>query len=140
MIRGLGAPRLISTPSRHIARLGSGLPHTRGSPDFEQFCFAGFPGEHSSFFLSPLRLPFRHARAQLTRLCLIAEHIFRLLSPQVLRRTISSSSTTMILSMILSHDLSPKCLNHGSMGITHAKALPKKSAFRIRVIVVESAE
>jgi hypothetical protein len=34
-------------------------------------------------------MPFRHARAQLTRLCLIVEHIFRLLSP--LRLPISPS-------------------------------------------------
>ena len=36
-----------------------------GFPEFEQFCIAGFPGEHSSFSLSPLRMPFRHARARL---------------------------------------------------------------------------
>ena len=36
--------------------LGSGSPF-QGFPDFEQFCIAGFPGEHSSFPLSPLRLP-----------------------------------------------------------------------------------
>jgi hypothetical protein len=57
-IRSLGAARLLSTPSRLecLSRLGSGLPF-EVSPEFEQFCIAGFPGEHSGFLLSPLRLP-----------------------------------------------------------------------------------
>jgi hypothetical protein len=40
--------------------LGSGLPVT-GSPEFEQFCSPSFP-RGTQFCLSPLRLPFRHAR------------------------------------------------------------------------------
>jgi len=57
----LGAARLVSTPSL------SGLArdcHLTGSPDFEQFYVSGFPRAHS-ICLSPLRLPFRHARIAL---------------------------------------------------------------------------
>ena len=39
--------------------------HFTGFPEFEQFCIAGFPGEHSSFASSPVRLPFRHARTSI---------------------------------------------------------------------------
>ena len=43
--RGLGAARLVSTPSRRKfpSRLGSGLPSPAcaGSPEFGQFCIAG---------------------------------------------------------------------------------------------------
>jgi hypothetical protein len=48
-LRGLGAARLVSTPSRLLslrAWLGIAL---QGFPEFEQFCIAGFLGEHSSF-------------------------------------------------------------------------------------------
>jgi hypothetical protein len=48
-IRSLGAARLVSTPSRLVsvrAWLGIAI---LGFPEFEQFCIAGFPGEHSSF-------------------------------------------------------------------------------------------
>jgi hypothetical protein len=47
--RSLGAARLVSTPSRLMslrAWLGIAIP---GFPEFEQFCIAGFPDEHSSF-------------------------------------------------------------------------------------------
>jgi hypothetical protein len=64
--RSLGAARLVSTPSRLVSlRAWLGIAIS-GFPDFEQFCIAGFPGEHSSFSLSPLRMPFRHARARLS--------------------------------------------------------------------------
>ncbi len=49
-VQGLGAARLVSTPSRTDA-LRPGLArdcHFKGSPEFEQFCIAGFPDEHSS--------------------------------------------------------------------------------------------
>jgi hypothetical protein len=47
----VGAARLVSTPSRRTtasvqAWLGIAIS---GFPDFEQFCIAGFPAEHSSF-------------------------------------------------------------------------------------------
>jgi hypothetical protein len=48
----LGAARLVSTPSRrkaHRAWLGIAIS---GFPEFEQFCIAGFPDEHSSFLKS----------------------------------------------------------------------------------------
>jgi hypothetical protein len=48
-IRSLGAARLVSTPSRLVclrAWLGIAI---EGFPEFEQFCIAGFPDEHSSF-------------------------------------------------------------------------------------------
>ena len=52
-IRGLGAARLVSTPSRlecsGRAWLGIAIS---GFPEFGQFCIAGFPGEHSSFLKS----------------------------------------------------------------------------------------
>ena len=52
--RGLGAARLVSTPSRTIrAWLGIAI---QGFPDFEQFYSAGFPDGHS-ISLSPLCLP-----------------------------------------------------------------------------------
>ena len=44
-IRGLGAARLVSTPSRPDA-FRPGLArdcHFKGFPEFEQFCIAGFP-------------------------------------------------------------------------------------------------
>ena len=51
--RGLGAVRLVSTPSRlDSAGLGSGLPHKDGFPDFEQFCIAGFPASTQVFLKS----------------------------------------------------------------------------------------
>ena len=48
-VRSLGAARLVSTPSRLVSLrdwLGIAIS---GFPEFEQFCIAGFPGEHSSF-------------------------------------------------------------------------------------------
>jgi len=52
-IRGLGAARLVSTPSRleHSGRAWLGIAIS-GFPEFGQFCIAGFPGEHSSFLKS----------------------------------------------------------------------------------------
>jgi hypothetical protein len=48
-LRSLGAARLVSTPSRLVSlRAWLGIAIS-GSPEFEQFCIAGFPGEHSSF-------------------------------------------------------------------------------------------
>ena len=48
-LRSLGAARLVSTPSRLLSlRAWLGIAIS-GSPEFEQFCIAGFPGEHSSF-------------------------------------------------------------------------------------------
>ena len=48
-IRSLGAARLVSTPSRLVSlRVWLGIAIS-GFPEFEQFCIAGFPGEHSSF-------------------------------------------------------------------------------------------
>ena len=57
-IRGLGAARLVSTPSpeEYSFRAWLGIAIS-GFPEFGQFCIAGFPGEHSSFLSSPLRLP-----------------------------------------------------------------------------------
>ena len=55
----LGAARLVSTPSP-VASAAWGLArdcHLTGFPEFEQFYIAGFPCEHSSISLSPLRLP-----------------------------------------------------------------------------------
>jgi hypothetical protein len=52
-IRGLGAARLVSTPSRlecsGRAWLGIAIS---GFPEFGQFCITGFPSEHSSFLKS----------------------------------------------------------------------------------------
>ena len=36
--------------------------HLKGSPEFGQFCIAGFPVSTQVVASSPLRLPFRHAR------------------------------------------------------------------------------
>ena len=48
-LRSLGAARLVSTPSRlEFLRAWLGIA-IEGFPDFEQFCIAGFPDEHSSF-------------------------------------------------------------------------------------------
>ena len=47
--RSLGAARLVSTPSRLVSlRAWFGIAIS-GFPEFEQFCIAGFPDEHSSF-------------------------------------------------------------------------------------------
>jgi hypothetical protein len=58
--RGLGAARLVSTPSRKCFRAWLGIAIS-GFPDFEQFYAVGFP-MGTQLCLSPLRLPFRHAR------------------------------------------------------------------------------
>jgi len=59
--RSLGAPRLVSTPSRLVARCENGEERTfrawfgiaiSGFPEFGQFCIASFPCEHSSFLKS----------------------------------------------------------------------------------------
>jgi hypothetical protein len=47
--RSSGAAHLVSTPSRlGIRRAWLGIA-VQGFPEFEQFCIAGFPSEHSSF-------------------------------------------------------------------------------------------
>jgi len=64
-LRSLGAARLVSTPSRLVflrAWLGIAI---EGFPEFEQFCIAGFQAS-TQVSLSPLRMPFRHARARLS--------------------------------------------------------------------------
>src|SRR5438094_8149400 len=52
-VRGLGAARLVSTPSRlylfRRAWLGIAIA---GFPEFEQFCIAGFPASTQVFFNS----------------------------------------------------------------------------------------
>jgi hypothetical protein len=58
--RGLGAARLVSTPSRKRFQAWLGIAIS-GFPDFEQFYAVGFP-MGTQLCLSPLRLPFRHAR------------------------------------------------------------------------------
>jgi hypothetical protein len=45
---GRCCPSSLYTFPKHRLGLGSGLPLNR-FPDFEQFCIAGFPNEHSSF-------------------------------------------------------------------------------------------
>jgi hypothetical protein len=55
-----GAARLVSTPSPAGKRSGQGLArdrHVAGSPEFEQFCIAGFPASTQVSRLSPIRLP-----------------------------------------------------------------------------------
>lgn len=61
-VAALGAARLVSTPSRRseLQRAWLGIAIS-GFPEFEQFYIPGFPGGTQSS-LSPLRLPFRHAR------------------------------------------------------------------------------
>ena len=63
LTRGLGAARLVSTPSRTRFRAWLGIAFS-GFPDFEQFYAVGFP-MGTQRCLSPLRLPFRHARGKL---------------------------------------------------------------------------
>ena len=53
---GLGAARLVSTPSRSIAPGLARDCHFTGFPEFEQFCIVGFPAS-TQVGLSPLRLP-----------------------------------------------------------------------------------
>ena len=60
LTRGLGAARLVSTPSRKRFQAWLGIA-IAGFPDFEQFYAVGFP-MGTQPCLSPLRLPFRHAR------------------------------------------------------------------------------
>jgi hypothetical protein len=60
--QGLGAARLVSTPSTALSRRSLARDrHLTGFPEFEQFCTARFR-VGTQFGLSPLRLPFRHAR------------------------------------------------------------------------------
>jgi hypothetical protein len=60
--QGLGAARLVSTPSNMLSHYGLARDyHFTGFPEFEQFCTARFHAG-TQFGLSPLRLPFRHAR------------------------------------------------------------------------------
>jgi hypothetical protein len=64
-VRSLGAARLVSTPSRlRLSGLGSGLPF-EVSPNLSS---AASPVSRRAlkFSLSPLRMPFRHARARLS--------------------------------------------------------------------------
>jgi len=62
MLRDLGAARLVSTPSRPEISVQAWLGIAiSGFPEFGQFCIAGFPAS-TQVSLSPLRLPFRHAR------------------------------------------------------------------------------
>lgn len=57
---GLGAARLVSTPS--VVSYGLARDYQlKGFPEFEQFYSGDFPPS-TQFGLSPLRLPFRHAR------------------------------------------------------------------------------
>ena len=58
---GLGAARLVSTPFRRGCRRLARDCHYR-FPRIWAVLHRRFPGEHSSFDSSPLRLPFRHAR------------------------------------------------------------------------------
>jgi hypothetical protein len=63
-LRSLGAARLVSTPSRLcLSGLGSGLPF-KVSPNLSS---SASPVSQTStqVSLSPLRMPFRHARARL---------------------------------------------------------------------------
>ena len=56
--RGAGAARLVSTPSPAAPCRGLARDrHLTGFPEFEQFCIAGFPREHSVRRLSLPRLP-----------------------------------------------------------------------------------
>lgn len=60
--RGIGAARLVSTPSTMLSHDDLARDrHLTGFPEFEQFCTARFR-VGTQFGLSPLRLPFRHAR------------------------------------------------------------------------------
>jgi hypothetical protein len=55
--QGVGAARLVSTPSLLLSQQGLARDrHLTGFPEFEQFCIAGFPASTQSG-LSPLRLP-----------------------------------------------------------------------------------
>jgi hypothetical protein len=62
-LRSLGAAHLVSTPSRGFSGLGSGLPF-KVSPNLSS---SASPVSQAStqVSLSPLRMPFRHARARL---------------------------------------------------------------------------
>ena len=61
--RGLGATRLVSTPSTGgVPRRGLARDFHCRVPRIWAVLHRRFPGKHSSFFSSPLRLPFRHAR------------------------------------------------------------------------------
>jgi hypothetical protein len=60
-MRGLGAARLVSTPSWSECWMRKNMEHAfqawlgiaiSGFPEFGQFCIAGFPCEHSSFLKS----------------------------------------------------------------------------------------
>jgi hypothetical protein len=60
--QGLGAARLVSTPSAILSHRSLARDrHLTGFPEFEQFYAARFR-VGTQFGLSPLRLPFRHAR------------------------------------------------------------------------------
>lgn len=60
--QGLGAARLVSTPSTMLSHHSLARDrHLTGFPEFEQFYTARFRAG-TQFGLSPLRLPFRHAR------------------------------------------------------------------------------
>jgi len=72
-IRGLGAARLVSTPSRRKfpSGLGSGLPF-QVSPNLSSSA-SPVSRRALKFSLSPLRLPFRHARVAGYLQCSIIE-------------------------------------------------------------------
>jgi hypothetical protein len=63
MIRGLGAARLVSTPSRRTSRQAwLGIATERRFPRIWAVLHRRFPKRALKIFSSPLRLPFRHAR------------------------------------------------------------------------------
>jgi len=67
--RGVGAARLVSTPSRWRGPPGLARDcHFTGFPEFEQFYSVGFPTSTQVICLSPVRLPISprpHSRSQL---------------------------------------------------------------------------
>ena len=60
-VPAVGAARLVSTPSRPRPGLARDR-HATGFPEFERFYSPGFPRGTQCHSLSPLRMPFRHAR------------------------------------------------------------------------------
>src|ERR1700720_3788578 len=62
----LGAARLVSTPSRLEYRPGLARDCHLRFPRIWAVLHRRFPRRALKFFLSPLRMPFRHARAQLS--------------------------------------------------------------------------
>jgi len=81
LLRGSGAARLVSTPSRTGFRSGLARDCHFRFPRIWAVLHRRFPGRALKFVLSPVRMPFRHARVVKNKVARNAANPIGLLSP-----------------------------------------------------------